>query len=283
MKSTRIWESGVGFLKTNGDILKIGICQFAPVFGEVEQNLIRIENMLSERQNVNLWVLPELSTTGYLFRSRAEVEVLAEPFPDGRTIQRMAEFSHNLRTSVIMGIAEKSSEKLYNSAVILHQGEFLGAYRKIHLFNEEKVWFDPGNEPPKVSNINGVKVGVMICFDWIFPETARTLTLMGAQIIAHPANLVLPFCQDAMITRSIENRVFTVTTNRVGSDQRGHESLTFTGKSQLVDPKGVRLIQLSEKEEETAIVDIDPKEALDKQFTLRNHLLTDRRTELYRL
>jgi len=102
----------------------------------------------------------------------------------------------------------------------------LGTYRKIHLFYKEKLYFAPGENPPKVFNVNGVNIGVMICFDWIFPETARTLSLQGAELIAHPANLVLPYCQNAMITRSIENRVFTATANRVGSELREDEQLT---------------------------------------------------------
>jgi predicted amidohydrolase len=83
-----------------------------------------------------------------------------------------------------------------------------------------------------------VKVGMMICFDWIFPESARTLALKGAQIIAHPSNLVLSYCQQAMFTRAVENRVFTITANRTGTEINGDKELYFTGKSVIVDTKG---------------------------------------------
>ena len=78
----------------------------------------------------------------------------------------------------------------------------------------------------------------MICFDWFFPETARSLALLGADIIAHPANLVLPYCQKAMITRCLENRVFAVTANRIGQEKRGEDDFQFTGASQIISYDG---------------------------------------------
>ena len=87
--------------------------------------------------------------------------------------------------------------------------ERIDTYKKIHLFNRENLWFTPGDEAPKVYEIDGVKIGVMICFDWIFPETCRSLALQGMQVLAHPSNLVLPHCQSAMITRCIETVSYT--------------------------------------------------------------------------
>ena len=110
-------------------------------------------------------------------------------------------------------------------------------YRKAHLFDREKLVFDVAR--PKFEVVRAqCALGVMICFDWFFPEVTRILALDGAQVICQPANLVLPWCQDAMRTRSIENRVFSVTANRIGMEKRGNISLTFTGKSQIVSPNG---------------------------------------------
>ncbi|MEZ4690386.1 MAG: nitrilase-related carbon-nitrogen hydrolase [Ignavibacteria bacterium] len=78
---------------------------------------------------------------------------------------------------------------------------------------------------------------MMICFDWFFPETARTLALKGAQIICHPSNLVMAYCQTAMFTRALENRVFTITANRIGYDVRENKELFFTGESVIVSLK----------------------------------------------
>jgi predicted amidohydrolase len=122
----------------------------------------------------------------------------------------------------------------------------------------------------------------MICFDWWFPEAARTLALNGADIICHPANLVLPDCQKAMVTRSLENAVYTVTANRVGSESRGgKEELVFTGGSQVLAPNGERLLGLSKEKEEISAVQIDVKKARDKSITSFNDRFKDRRPEFY--
>jgi predicted amidohydrolase len=122
---------------------------------------------------------------------------------------------------------------------------------------------------------------MMICFDWFFPEAARSLALLGADVIAHPSNLVLPYCPDAMPTRCLENRLFAITANRVGSESRGKERLTYIGLSEVVDPKGKILYRASDKNEEGHVVEIDPTLARDKSLNRYNHLLKDRRDRFY--
>lgn len=264
--------------------MKIALYQFAPLWGNVPGNLKKIELILCSQTNIDLWILPELCTTGYLFNSKTEISSIAEPFQGGQTSSWLESITKRLNTSVIMGVAEKCKEKLYNSAIVFDNGVHVGAYRKIHLFDNEKNLFDPGNEAPSVFTVRGVRVGVMICFDWIFPEAARTLALNGAQIIAHPANLVLPYCPDAMVTRSIENRVFTATANRIGTERLSEgQQLTYIGNSQVTNTFGKRLGQLSKDREGVLIVDIDPAESNNKSITPNNDLFRDRKPELYRL
>ena len=118
----------------------------------------------------------------------------------------------------------------------------------------------------------------MICFDWFFPESARTLALRGADIIAHPSNLILPHCPDAMVTRCIENRVFAVTANRIGSEQRGDkEKLMFIGKSQIASPMGEILYRASGDKEELTVVEIAVERARDKNLNSFNDLFDDRK------
>ena len=159
------------------------------------------------------------------------------------------------KTSIIAGIAERDGDKVYNSAVIVGPKGYLGQYRKIHLFDTEKNLFDQGNLPLSAFNTGSVRVGVMICFDWRFPrESARTLVLGGADLIAHPSNLVMPYCPEAIITRCLENRVFVVTADRVGTEERISGSpLHFIGQSQVVDPDGNIIYRASRKKEETII------------------------------
>ena len=122
---------------------------------------------------------------------------------------------------------------------------------------------------------------MMICFDWYFPESARTLALRGAQIVAHPSNLVLPNCPNAMPVRSLENRVFAVTSNRVGTEDRGGTSLTFIGQSQITSPRGEILHRCPAVGAAVSVVEITPELADNKFATERNHLLNDRRPEFY--
>ena len=159
---------------------------------------------------------------------------------------------------------------------------FMGVYRKTHLFYEEKLWFTAGDTGFKVWQTLIGNIGVMICFDWFFPESARTLALRGADIIAHPSNLVLPFCPDAMVTRCLENRVFAVTANRTGSEQRGgKERLTYIGKSQITSHKGEILYRASEDGDELSVREIDISRARNKQINSLNNLFDDRKKEFY--
>ncbi len=262
--------------------MKIAIYQFAPLRGNVAGNIGKIEAVLRQYSDIDLWVLPELSTTGYLFENRTELLPQAEQFPGGRTGQWLSKITDQLKTSIVIGVAEKYNAHLFNSAVVFSNGEQIGRYRKIHLFSDEKVLFSAGDEPPPVVEIAGAKVGIMICFDWIYPEISRTLALKGAQLIAHPANLVLPYCPDAMITRSIENRVFTATANRIGSEQLpGGQEMNFIGNSQITDIQGNRLGRLSGSEEAVLVVEIDTEQANNKQITNRNDLFGDRKPHLY--
>jgi predicted amidohydrolase len=184
---------------------------------------------------------------------------------------------------LVAGLAERAGDGFYNTSVLIGPEGYIGKYRKVHLFFEEKRWFQPGDLGFPVWDVGGVRIGMMICFDWVFPEAARSLTLQGAEIICHPVNLVLPYCQEAMVTRCIENGVFAVTANRIGSEERGGKNrLTFTGGSQAVDPRGNVLFRLRDAEEACREVEIDPTKAGDKMITEHNHLLEDRRPESYR-
>jgi predicted amidohydrolase len=110
----------------------------------------------------------------------------------------------------------------------------------------------------------------------------RALALKGAQLVLHPSNLVLPHCPDAMVTRCLENRVFAITANRIGTEARGGKPpLTFIGNSEVVTPRGKILRRAPDDREEVAVVEIDPAEAADKVLNPYNDLLKDRRVELY--
>ena len=262
--------------------MKVGFVQFEVLFGNKEHNLTTVSRLLGT-EKADLWVLPELFNTGYLFTSQEELTRLAEDVPGGETTRFLISQATKYNTAIVAGLAEKQKNNFYNSAILVDAGGFKGLYRKIHLFYQEKFWFQPGDLPFQVWDLGMAKIGMMICFDWIFPEAARTLALKGAEIICHPSNLVLPYCQNAMITRCLENHLFAVTTNRIGTEERGEEKLTFTGGSQVTGIKGEILYRASTDREEVAVVDIDPRQAQDKMVTAHNHVLDDRRPDMYEL
>ena len=261
--------------------MRIGFVQFFPIFGGVARNVAKIVDMVRGK-DADLWVLPELFATGYQFKDRAEVEILAEP-EHGVTIRTLADQARRLGTRFCGGFPERAGEAVYNAAFLVGPDGLEATYRKVHLFDRELELFQPGDRGLEVVDVGGVSVGMMICFDWIFPESARTLALKGAEVLLHPSNLVLPHAPDAMPVRCLENGVFAVTANRIGVEARTGSALTYIGTSQVVDPGGRILARAGRDEEVATAVEIDAALARSKQITGRNHLLNDRRPQLYTL
>lgn len=251
--------------------LHVGFVQLNSKLLDVESNVDAALRFIYKKR-ADLIVLPELFNTGYNFKNRQEAASVAEVIPEGGTTQALREFSKRDGTLVVAGIAERRGTTLYNSAVVVRDGKYLGTYRKVHLFSNEKKFFKPGYEFKVFGN-----VGVMVCFDWYFPESARSLMLKGAEIMAHPSNLVLPNCPEAMRTRALENRVYTVTADRVGVER----GLRFIGQSEIVNPQGRVLYRASAKGEECVVRKINLALARDKTVTPMNNLLRDRIPRAY--
>lgn len=231
--------------------------------------------------NADLIVLPELCLSGYLFASREELARYALRLPDSPVCSRLANFCAEKNLSLVLGAAEKAGSRIFNSALLLTPNGSIHVYRKVHLFNDEKDIFDPGDLPFPVFRIDSVVVGMLVCFDYFFPESARSLVLRGAQVVCHPANLVLNYAQSMTITRAQENRIFWILANRTGSEALGSRVMNFTGQSQIVSPEGAVLVRASADREELQVVEINPAQALSKVVTPRNDLIADRRPELY--
>jgi len=240
--------------------MRTGFVQMNSKLLDVEGNIDRALKLIGNKKT-DLIVLPELFNTGYNFRSRREVARVAEPVPGGITTEVLKDFSKRDGATVVAGIAERKGQSFFNAAVVVKNGKYLGTYRKVHLFYNEKKFFKPGKE----FKVFG-RVGVMVCFDWYFPESARSLMLKGAEIIAHP------HCPDSMKTRALENGVYVITADRVGVER----GLRFIGLSQIVNPRGQVLYRASGTREECVVRDIDLKLARNKSITPRNNLLRDR-------
>ncbi len=261
---------------------RVGYFQFDPQFGKVDKNLETVLGALN-KVDVDIMVLPELAFSGYYFTNRDELESLAENPKSSQTIDALVGLCKERDFYIVTGFAEKSEERVFNSALLLGPKGIVTTYRKTHLFNTEKKVFDKGDTGFVVSTVRGVSIGMMICFDWVFPEAARTLALKGADIICHPSNLVLAYCQRAMLTRCIENLIFAVTANRYGTEKRPQGTLSFSGQSQVVAPRGKLFHRSAKDEEECFVCEIDIAQARDKKITPNNHLFFDRRSEFYEL
>jgi 5-aminopentanamidase len=260
--------------------MRIAVVQTSPIFGEVKKNVAEALSLM-ETAAADLYILPELFNTGYNFVDEKEVRDGAEP-AEGLTYHAMYEWAKGHSCYVTYGFAEQAN-KIYNSALLVGPGGVLGLYRKVHLFDRENIFFAPGDLGFPVFELPFGKVGIMICFDWMFPESARSLALKGAQLIAHPANLVLPYCPDAMVTRCLENRVFTATADRVGEEQRGGIDLKFIGTSEIVAPSGQILCKLGIREPAISVIDVDLALAKNKQANKYNHVFRGRRPDQYNL
>jgi predicted amidohydrolase len=258
--------------------MRVAVVQTDPVFGQVDANVEQAMRLMAGSP-ADLYVLPELFNTGYNFIDRAEADRLAEDV-SGPTFGRIVAFCREHGCHVAYGFAEKE-ELTYNSAALVGPHGLVGTYRKVHLFFRETLLFSPGDRGFPVFTLPFGNVGMMICFDWIYPEAARSLALGGADLVLHPSNLVLPYCPDAMVTRCLENRVFAATANRVGKENRGGVDFLYIGTSEIVSYRGEILKRLDAVSAAVAVADIDLSGARSKQLNEYNDLFAGLRPDQY--
>lgn len=259
-------------------MLKTGCLQFAPVLGDLAATMQKLAALLPQAAGLDLLVLPELANSGYNFFSQEQAWQASESVEDSRFIDFLAEMCRVHGYHIVSGFNERLGDDLFNSAVLVGAEGYLGKYQKLHLFLNEKDYFQPGAAGLPVFDIGGCKIGLQVCFDWMYPEAWRILAFKGAEVICHTSNLVLPgLAQRAVPVHALINRVFTITANRVGTEG----NLTFTGLSTIANPRGEVLAQASATGEELLRVEIDPALARDKQITAKNNLFEDRRPEHY--
>lgn len=258
--------------------MKIGFLQFAPVLGNVQLTIRKIDKLINQCSSANVLVLPELCNSGYNFSSYEEAWETSEEIKDSIFVEYLESICVEYNLYVVSGFNEMDNDNLYNSAIIVGPEGYVGKYRKLHLFMREKDYFMAGNMGLPVFDIELCKVGILVCFDWLFPEVWRILALKGADIICHPSNLVLPgLAQRATPIHALTNRLYIVTANRIGTEG----DLLFTGRSIITNPKGDILVQASQSKEEVGIAEADVGLSRDKMITPRNDIFRDRRPEEY--
>jgi predicted amidohydrolase len=259
--------------------MKLACVQFCPAYCDLDETIRRLQPLLARVREADLIVLPELCNSGYNFRTHDDAVDNAEPIEGGLFLSFLEKRCAEFDCEICAGLNERDGDVLYNSAVLVSAHGVEGVYRKMHLFMNEKDHFAPGDAGLPVFDRPYGRVGIQICFDWIFPEPWRILALKGAELICHPSNLVLPDrAQRAVPVYAMVNRVYVATANRIGTEDK----LTFTGLSLITDARGEVIQQSSATASEAIIAEIDPAAARDKMATARNHVLDDRRPDQYR-
>jgi predicted amidohydrolase len=259
--------------------MNIAVVQFAPILGQPKETRERVLELSQSFAGPELVVLPELANSGYAFTSREQALALSEVPEASPFVDLLVEICARNHQHIVTGFHERQGDSLYNSALLLGPDGVEGKYRKLHLFLNEKDIFEPGDLGLSTFEVAGVRLGMLICFDWRFPEVWRALALEGVDLICHPSNLVTRgLAQRVTPVHALLNRVYVATANRVGREG----AFTFTGVSQIVDPFGNVLAQAGDAEETVCQAALDPAQARDKMANARNDLFADRRPEYYR-
>ena len=270
-------------------MMRIAGVQHDIKIGDVEGNLNSIERWFKEARSnkAEIVVFPECAVTGYCFDSLEEARNYAENIP-GDATSRMQSMCVEFGGYIVAGMLEIAPKGgVYNALVLIGQEGIVSSYRKIHLPYLGVDRFSTfGDAEFAVDEVEGIKVGLNICYDSGFPESARVLSLLGAELIILSTNWPPPalcVAEYVIRTRALENGVYYIAVNRVGVEN-GNE---FIGTSSICAPNG-DVIALAGKDEEIIIyADIDPEVARQKLriHDGHNHMvdrIADRRPEMYR-
>lgn len=232
-------------------MVRIGFVQ--PRLGSKDtlRNIERCISLASGLNRPDLVVMPELSNTAYGFETRAELRELSEEIPDGVSTDLLAAASGEMDCVLVAGVAERDGPLLHDSAVVVEAGRYVGKYRKTHLYGPETLYFEPGRDCAKVYQLGKFRLAVQICLDLGFPDELGRLSTMGAQIVAHPANLSFAHSGPPQTIRARGNAAYIVSSNRVGEDSQYSRSVTFTGESMILSPT-LEVMALASKEGEQA-------------------------------
>ena len=266
---------------------KIALAQIDVALADPQRNLARLCEVIRETAaaGARLTVFPEAALTGYCFDSLEEALPAAESIP-GPSTQKIHALCKELGVFAIYGLLELEGSRVFNAAVLVGPEGIVGSYRKIHLpYLGVDRFTTPGDRPFAVHEADGLRIGMHICYDGGFPESARVLTLLGADLIVLPTNWppgaeCMAGC--AVNTRAMENHVYYAACDRVGHER----GFRFLGLSKICDPRGQVLAEAPHDREEILYAEIDPSQARNKRIVRVPGLhvidrLGDRRPEMY--
>jgi 5-aminopentanamidase len=260
--------------------MRIALYQGPAEPGSVARNLDALETRAAEAavRGARLLICPEMFLSGYNIGA-AQALRLAEP-ADGPTLTRVAALAREKGIALLVGYPERGADDaIYNAARLIgRDGRSVANYRKCHLFGDlDREMFRAGQGPPAVVELDGIRVGLLICYDVEFPESVRLLALGGADLVAVPTALMDPFevvARTIVPARALENQVFLAYANRCGREG----DVRYCGQSCVVGPDGADLVR-AVRDEALVFADLD----LERLRAARNlnPYLRDRRPELY--
>jgi predicted amidohydrolase len=266
---------------------RVAVCQYAIDIDDPAGTLERLHASVAEaaESEPQIIVLPELCTSGYVFRDIAEAQSRAEPV-DGSTIELFRELSLKHHAIVVGGFCERSDgERPYNSAAVVENGEVLVVYRKTHLWDTEKRVFAAGGEPAPVADTSVGKIALMICYDAEFPEMVGSVARRGAQLVIAPSNWpskhIPPGERSSEVIKAqafaAVNHVFTLVCDRVGPER----GVDWIGASVVCDVEGYPVAGPAEGKATILTADLNLDRALGKTISGNNDAFGDRRLDLY--
>ena len=271
-------------------LVRVACCQIEPRVGCKDENVEKTLRFVEEavKKGAQIIVLPELANTGYVFETRREAFALSEPIPEGPTTKVWEESAREHGIYIAAGITEIEEKSLYNTEVLLGPEGYVGKYRKLHLWNREKFFFEPGDLGLPVFNTEVGRLALMVCYDLWFPEVARIYAVQGADLILNSTNWVAgrevqpdrdKITPAVCVAQSNMNAVFIAAADRIGIER----DQPFLGHSLITDPRGLILAGPASRDQEEIIVAdcnlVDARKA--KSRSRLNHIMTDRRTDIY--
>ncbi len=269
------------------DKVKIAAVQMDPKITENSGNLDRIlsEIKVAADKSADLIVFPECALTGYVFASREEAMPVMETIP-GPSTDKLAACCQELGVHVIVGLLEIDADKCFNAAVLIGPQGLVGKYRKNHLpFLGIDRFVDHGDKPFQVYQTPIGNIGMHICYDCNFPESARVMTLQGADILVLPTNWPEGrgyVARYIINSRAYENKVHFVAVNRVGRER----GVKFIGQSKIISALGDTLAQADSDNEQIIYGEVNLADARQKHIVFKPgefeiDYIHDRRPELY--
>lgn len=262
-------------------MLKIAVWQAESVIGDAPGGAARLVSAAERaaQKGAGLLLAPELVISGY--GAGEALASLAEP-ADGRMAEVVAQAASRLGLAIAYGYAEREGEAVYNAARFVSPEGFSTNYRKCHLYGDyERGHFTPADSSPAVFEWQGLKLGMLICYDVEFPECVRALALAGAELALVPTALPATsasryIARNVVPVRAFENQMFIAYADLAGSDG----TFSYGGLSCVAAPDGSDLARAGEAGEALVLAEIDP--AAYGAARAENPYLADLRRDLFR-